>query len=126
MNIYQNHPREEWQQIVQRPVFDTSILQQQVKTVLNGVKKNGDKAIKRYTKQFDGVVLNDFFVTVKEMNEAVALLPGNLKSAIQQASENIRSFHARQVLQHEVIETMQGIYCWRKNVAIEKVGLYIP
>src|SRR6476620_437740 len=90
MNIYQNHPREEWRHIVQRPVLDTSILKQQVKTVLNGVKKNGDKAIKRYTKQFDGVVLSDFFVTVKEMDEVIDVLPINLKNAIQQAAENIR------------------------------------
>ncbi len=126
MNIYQNHPREEWQQIIQRPVFDTSVLQQKVRTVLNGVKKSGDKAIKRYTKQFDGVTLNDFFVTVNEMDEAVALLPVDLKNAIKQAAENIKSFHVKQMFQHEVIETMQGIQCWRKNVAIEKVGLYIP
>ncbi|HXL58155.1 MAG TPA: histidinol dehydrogenase [Chitinophagaceae bacterium] len=126
MNIYQNHPREEWQQIIQRPVFDTSVLQQKVRTVLNGVKKSGDKAIKRYTKQFDGVTLNDFFVTVNEMDEAVALLPVDLKNAIKQAAENIKSFHVKQMFQYEVIETMQGIQCWRKNVAIEKVGLYIP
>jgi histidinol dehydrogenase len=126
MNIYQNHPREEWRHIVQRPVLDISILKQQVKTILNGVRKNGDKAIKRYTKQFDGVVLNDFFVTIKEMNEAIAALPVDLKNAIQQAAENIRAFHTKQMLQHEVIETMQGVQCWRKNVAIEKVGLYIP
>ncbi len=126
MNIYQNHPREEWQQIIQRPVFDTSVLQQKVRTVLNGVKKSGDKAIKRYTKQFDGVTLNDFFVSVNEMDEAVALLPVDLKNAIKQAAENIKSFHVKQMFQYEVIETMQGIQCWRKNVAIEKVGLYIP
>ncbi len=126
MNIYQNHPREEWQQIIERPVFDTSVLQQKVRTILNGVKKSGDKAIKRYTKQFDGVTLNDFFVTANEMDEAVALLPVDLKNAIQQAAKNIKSFHAKQMFQHEVIETMQGIQCWRKNVAIEKVGLYIP
>src|SRR4051812_23617532 len=126
MNIYQNHPREEWQQIVQRPVFDTLILQQQVKTILNGVKKNGDKAIKRYTKQFDGVVLNNFFVTVKEMDEAIVKLSEDLKNAIRQAAENIKSFHEKQMLQHEIVETMHGIRCWRKNVAIEKVGLYIP
>ena len=49
-----------------------------------------------------------------------------LKNAIQQAAENIRSFHTKQLSQPEVIETMQGVQCWRKNVAIEKVGLYIP
>jgi len=126
MNIYQNHPREEWRHIVQRPVLNTSILKQQVKTVLNGVRKNGDKAIKRYTKQFDGVVLNDFFVSVNEMDEAIAVLPVDLKNAIQQAAKNITSFHTKQMLKHEIIETMQGVQCWRKNVAIEKVGLYIP
>src|ERR1051326_2413200 len=126
MNIYQNHPKEDWSQLIRRPLFDTSLLHKNVKCVLKEVKKKGDKAIKKYTEQFDNVKLKDFYVTVKEMNESVAALPENLKNAIQLAADNIRTFHLRQIHEPEIIETMEGVQCWRKYSPIEKVGLYIP
>src|SRR5215471_6141237 len=126
MNIYQNHPKEEWSQLVQRPTFNSSALHKNVKAVLKDVRKNGDKAIKKYTKQFDGAELKDFYVTVKEMNEAIGSLSEDLKGAIRLATENIRIFHSKQIHEPEIIETMQGIHCWRKYIPIEKVGLYIP
>lgn len=126
MNIYQNHPREEWSQLLKRPMFDTSTLHKNVKTVLKNVKKRGDKAIKKYTKQFDGIDIKNFCVSVKEMNEAVTSLSENLKNAIQLAADNIKAFHSKQLSQPEIIETMEGIQCWRKCTPIEKVGLYIP
>ena len=126
MNIYQNHPREEWSQLLKRPVFDTSTLHKNVKTVLKDVRKRGDKAIKKYTKQFDEIDIKNFCVSVKEMHEATASLPENLKNAIQLAADNIKAFHAKQLSQPEIIETMEGIRCWRKCTPIEKVGLYIP
>lgn len=126
MNIYQNHPREEWSQLLKRPVFDTSTLHKNVKAVLKDVKKRGDKAIKKYTNQFDGIDIKNFCVSVKEMNEAVASLSENLKNAIQLAANNIKAFHSKQLSEPEIIETMEGIQCWRKCTPIEKVGLYIP
>jgi histidinol dehydrogenase len=126
MNIYQNHPKEDWSQLVERPTVDTSLLHKNVKAVLKDVKRKGDKAIKKYTKQFDNIELKDFYVTVKEMNEAIASLSENLKKAIQVAAENIRTFHSKQVHEPEIIQTMDGIQCWRKHSPIEKVGLYIP
>lgn len=115
-----------WNALVQRPLFDTTFLQEKVKAVLDDVKTNGDKAVKDYTLQFDGVVLDDLQVTEAEISEAVADLSTDLKEAIKVAADNIRIFHARQLTKPEVVETMPGIECWRKSVAIEKVGLYIP
>lgn len=126
MNIYQNPAREEWLQLLQRPSFDTAELHKNVKHILKDVKKDGDKAIKKYTKKFDDIKLKDFEVTSKEIEEAIASLPENLKNAIQIAADNISKFHSKQFTAPEIIETMQGIQCWRKCVAIEKVGLYIP
>lgn len=111
---------------LQRPAFDSSSLHEKVKAVLNEVKLNGDDAVKKFTRQFDGVVLNDFVVDEKEVNEAVALLSDELKQAIQQAATNITTFHKKQVSEVEIIETMPGVKCWRKSIGIEKVGLYIP
>jgi histidinol dehydrogenase len=51
--------------------------------------------------------------------------PG-LKKAIELASANIEKFHTAQKPEIRKVETMPGVICWQKPVAIEKVGLYIP
>ncbi len=111
---------------ITRPSFDNTQLQQKVKAVLDEVKKNGDRAIKQFTLQFDGIELSDFVVSQQEIDEASDLLSDDLKEAILQAAANIRLFHQQQISQVEIIETMPGIKCWRRTVGIEKVGLYIP
>jgi len=126
MNIYQNPVKEEWSQLLQRPSFDNAEVHKNVKHILKDVKKDGDKAIKKYTKKFDDIKLKDFEVTSKEIEEAITSLPENLKNAIQTAANNINKFHSKQFAEPEIIETMPGIQCWRKSVPIEKVGLYIP
>jgi histidinol dehydrogenase len=90
------------------------------------VKLRGDSAVKRYTREFDGVILRKLEVTEKEINQAVKGLDVELKASIQLAAANIRRFHQAQHQAGENIETMPGVRCWRKAVGIEKVGLYIP
>jgi histidinol dehydrogenase len=126
MKLIEFPGREQWPQLLQRPVFDNRQLQQQVKEVLQAVKENGDVAVKKFTQQFDGVMADELAVTANEMQQAEALLSADLKKAIVQAAANIRLFHEQQVGVIEKIDTMPGITCWRKSVGIEKVGLYIP
>ena len=54
------------------------------------------------------------------------LIPDKLKEAISIAKSNIEKFHASQLVSEEIVETVQGVKCWRKSTPIEKVGLYIP
>lgn len=126
MKIIINPPQKDWKKILQRPVLDNRNLEEKVSAILSDIKAEGDAAIKKYTKQFDGVEVDQLEVTVAEISEAIAQISPELKVAIQMASDNIRIFHLPQVQVPEIIETMPGIQCWRKNVAIEKVGLYIP
>ena len=49
-----------------------------------------------------------------------------IKEAIAAANANIEKFHAVPDERSPVIETTAGVFCWKKTVAIEKVGLYIP
>lgn len=126
MKTYLYPDKNDWKQLLQRPTIDSSSLQEKVKAVLNDVKLNGDNTIKKYTKHFDGVELENFIVSENEINEAVINLSSELKQAIEQAAKNIKSFHQKQITEVEVIETMPGVQCWRKSVGIEKVGLYIP
>ncbi len=122
-----NYPkREEWCELLQRPALEQLSLEKKVKKLLLKVKAGGDKAVKKMTKEFDGVKIRSLLVSEKEIKEAIALVPGELKEAIAIAKNNITAFHALQLGQEDSIETMPGVKCWRKAVGIEKVGLYIP
>ncbi|MES2373644.1 MAG: histidinol dehydrogenase [Bacteroidota bacterium] len=126
MKIIKHPLRKDWKQLLQRPAIDNSSLQQTVRAVMDEVKKNGDLAVKQFTEKFDGVLLNEFVVTEKEISESATLLSAELKQAIEQAATNITLFHKKQVNEVEIVETMPGVKCWRKSIGIEKVGLYIP
>jgi len=126
MQSYIFPDRQAWAKILERPSLDNSQLETTVSQVLQKIQKEGDQALKAYTKQFDGVELHQLEVSSEEITAAELSLSQELKEAIQLAKENIARFHAQQQLEVEVVETMPGVQCWRKSVGIEKVGLYIP
>ncbi|WP_160713640.1 histidinol dehydrogenase [Chitinophaga solisilvae] len=115
-----------WSALLQRPVMDTSMLEQKVDGILQDVRRNGDQAVRRYAAEFDKVILTELEVQPAAFAAAEAALDPALKAAIRQAAQNITAFHKAQQEQPQVIETMPGVQCWRKSVGIEKVGLYIP
>ena len=126
MGIFIEPPKNTWQQLLQRPTFDTSVLEEKVSAILKDVQLNGNAAVKKYALQFDKVELGELKVTEEEINEAVNLVDEKLKAAIQIAKNNITTFHQSQKETVTQIETTSGVVCWRKSVGIEKVGLYIP
>lgn len=126
MQIYNYPDSADWNQIVQRPFMDTTLLEKSIRRILEKVKYDGDKALRKYSKEFDGIKLKKFLVSEKEFINAEAVLSDELKKAIQQAKRNIETFHTVQKEQIKRIETMPGVVCWRRSVAIEKIGLYIP
>lgn len=126
MQIFQHPERSSWPAILQRPVMDTTALEANVGAILREVKQDGDKAVRKYALQFDKVQLNELQVTEAEFAQANSALEPSLKQAILQAKHNIETFHRAQHEAGKIIETMPGVQCWRKSVAIERVGLYIP
>lgn len=135
--LYINPPKEQWAEIIRRPVFDSQPLEKMVSEILNDVKQNGDTAVKKYAWQFDkvnfhtpvgtaGQTGNMFSVSNQEIAEAITLVGNDLKNAINIAKDNITKFHQSQKEEIQQIETGKGVICWRRSVAIQKVGLYIP
>jgi histidinol dehydrogenase len=118
--------KKDWKEIVRRPVFENGSLEKTVKKILEKVKAKGDNAVRKYTKEFDGVKLKKLAVGEKEIKAAEKSLSPGLKEAIQQAKSNIEKFHRSQIEETKFIETLPGINCWRRSVGIEKVGIYIP
>lgn len=105
---------------------DAADLNRLVADVLADVKAHGDSAVKAYEQKFDHVELNDLKVSEEEFQEAEQLVSGELKQAIALAQANIEKFHANQRFHGEHCRVTDGVECWQKSIAIEKVGLYIP
>jgi histidinol dehydrogenase len=126
MKFYKYPAKEHWTEILQRPSLPVEELEKKVVKVLKQVRKKGDKALKKYTRKFDGVETESFLVSQEEIQASANELTNDLKAAIQLAKNNIETFHLGQVAAPESIDTMPGVTCWRKSVAIDKVGLYIP
>lgn len=118
--------RQDWAEILKRPALHTETLRDTVKEVLDCIKKDGDQAVINYEERFDKVKLSSLAVTEAEMEEAVKAVPIELKAAIMLAQKNIHTFHASQRFEGKKVQTVPGVTCWQKAVAIERVGLYIP
>ena len=125
-NIFINPLKEQWPEILKRPAFDGKSLENTVASILLDVQLNGDEAIKKYAAKFDGVKLEELKVSDREIAQAVSSVDDALKAAIEVAKNNITTFHYAQKEAVKQIETMPGVLCWRKSVAIQKIGLYIP
>jgi len=125
MKIIQFPERNQWKDLLIRPVADTGSLELVVSGILKEVHEKGDAAVRKFSATFDKVSLENMEPSPEEMKLADAI-GEDLKTAIRQAKNNIERFHQSQLQAIEKIETMPGVQCWRKTVAIEKVGLYIP
>lgn len=97
-----------------------------VSEIIDNVKKRGDEALYEYCSRFDKAELSSFEVTKEEIDEAFSLVDSEFVSIIEEAAENIRSFHKRQVRNSFVISEKDGVVVGQKVMPIEKVGLYVP
>lgn len=116
----------QWADLLKRPVMNTEDLFDTVRSVINRVKAEGDRAVLAYEEQFDKVQLASLAVSEEEWAEADSLIDEELKQAIRLAKQNIETFHAAQRFEGKKVTTSAGVTCWQKAVPIEKVGLYIP
>lgn len=126
MILISNPDKSQWQEILKRPVMNTENLFDTVRSVIDRVKTEGDRAVLDYEEKFDKVVLASLAVSEEEQQEAENLVSEDLKAAIRLAKQNIETFHAAQRFEGKKVQTQPGVTCWQKAVAIEKVGLYIP
>jgi histidinol dehydrogenase len=126
MDVINNPGKDTWKKILKRPVFETSQLDATVQAIINDVRQTGDKALAKYTQQFDKAIVADLLVSKSELDEAAGKLSDELITAIDLAIDNITTFHTAQKPSEVKVKIGEGIDCWQKPVPISKVGLYIP
>ena len=121
-----NPSEKELTEALKRPVLEQNNLEKTIQTIFTNVEENGDEALKEFSQKFDGIRIENFKVCSAEFIEAETLLSDELKIAIKRAAKNIEKFHSLQKESSVEIETSPGVFCWRKSVPIQRVGLYIP
>lgn len=126
MNIITYPERSQWNDLLRRPTLNTATLRETVLEVLERVRTEGDKAVIEYEEKFDHVHLDSLTVSEEEFAEAEKAVSIELKAAIMLAFNNIKKFHEAQKFESKPVNTLPGVTCWQKAVAIEKVGLYVP
>jgi histidinol dehydrogenase len=126
MQVFEEPMKQDWDALLTRPNFDATELLPKVQSILDAVAMEGDAAIYRLSEIFDQVTLKTIVIDPAMVQAAEEQVAPALKAAIQSAKVNIEIFHQAQLKKEEKIETMPGVWCWRKSVGIEKVGIYVP
>ncbi len=125
MEIIRYPDRQDWERILKRPVQDFTELRQKVEHIIEKVQNKGDRTLFEFAEHYDKVALTSLRVSEAEWALADEI-PLKLKDAIETARRNIAQFHKAQKPVEVMVETTSGVWCWRKALPIEKVGLYIP
>jgi histidinol dehydrogenase len=117
--------KDKWDVLCKRPSIIKSELEDIVRNIISDVKSFGDQALLDYAERFDKIKTGTLKVSPEEIAGSAGMVSEELKAAIDFARKNIEKFHSAQLYTEPTIETSPGVKCRRKNVAIEKVGLYL-
>lgn len=97
-----------------------------VRQVLQDVRENGDKALRKYSEMWDGIQLDDFRVSQAEIEEAVANFDEQLKKDLEEAAQNIQYYHEQQKREGYNLPLADGSWLAQRITPLDAVGLYVP
>ncbi len=97
-----------------------------VSNILDDLRKNGDAACRQYTKQFDGIDIDEFKVSQAEIETAIQACDPAFMDAMEKAKKNITYFHQAQVQQSYLLQKEKGIYLGQRVLPLASVGIYVP
>jgi histidinol dehydrogenase len=94
--------------------------------IVDDVRARGDAALRDFTRQFDGVEIEDMRVGAGEIDRAVAEVPEEFRDAIALAADSIEDFHRRQVPNSWFTTQEGGVFLGVKVTPLRRVGIYVP
>lgn len=98
MKLIKYPSKEQWSELLKRPTLNTENLFDTVRTIINKVRFEGDKAVLEYEATFDKAVLSTLPVTSEEIKEAEGKISNELKAAISLAKQTSKRFMLPSVL----------------------------
>ncbi|MCK5283818.1 MAG: histidinol dehydrogenase [Nanoarchaeota archaeon] len=118
--------REKIDKIRERRAENTNQVVELVKPIISDVKKEGDKALEKYTEKFDGIKVKNFKVGKEEIKEAYANVSDNVIKAIKESAENIRKYHKLQMPKEWMKKISKGVEAGQLVRPLDSVGCYVP
>lgn len=102
--------------------------EERVAVILDTVKKEKDKAIFQYTRQFDGteITADTIAVSDEEIREAYEKVDASLIEIIRKAKKNIEVYHEKQRQYSWFDSKPDGTMLGQKVTALQRVGVYVP
>lgn len=95
--------------------------------IASEVRQNGDEAIKKFSKQFDGLDLEAFLISKAEIKKAYSQIDEKTIKSIKKSIQNVKKFSEKQLKCLKPLKTnIDGNKLGHKLIPIEKVGCYIP
>lgn len=113
-------------ELLKREDEDNLEIENTVRNIINGIKLNGDKALKEYTYKFDKVELENIKVSKEEIKEAIDIVGEEFLNILKEAAENIRIYHEEELETTWFKDFGPGVKLGQKITPIERVGLYVP
>lgn len=112
--------------ITKRDQSESAAIRESVEAILQAVQDKGDAAVRELTEKFDGVRLDSFLVAPEEIDEATKKVGPEFMAVLQEAADNIRTYHQRQVQKTWMDTFRPGVRLGAKFTPIQRVGVYVP
>lgn len=113
-------------EILSREIKSYPEQEKTVRDIIRDVAENGDAAVRKYTKLFDGAEPDDFAVSQSEIDEAFEKVGKSFLAILKKAKNNIEAFHKKQIRKSFEIKKQNGIVLGQKFTPLESVGVYVP
>ncbi|RPF57061.1 histidinol dehydrogenase [Aquisalibacillus elongatus] len=105
---------------------DLRVIDERVKTIVETIKQEGESAVFQYIKELDQAELDSLFVSEEEIGRAFQSVSDEMVNILEEAKDNIESYHRLQKEQSWYEHQKQGIWLGQQVTPIERVGVYVP
>ena len=125
MRVYSTQ-KDQLADILARKYSETADVPEVVKKNIERVQQDGDQALYQLIKEIDHVTLDTLAVSESEIEAALKGVSPELLKVMEQAKENILSFHQKQVRQGFVSTEPNGVVMGQRIIPLARVGVYVP
>jgi histidinol dehydrogenase len=116
----------DWTRFTQRARVVPQDVQDKARAIVEGIRDQGDAALRRWSKSLDGVDLEDPFVSSADWLAGIRQVPPAVRKAVDQNLARIRAFHRLQAGKEQRLTVAPGVKLGRRPVPFEAVGCYVP
>ncbi|MEI7998574.1 MAG: histidinol dehydrogenase [Candidatus Omnitrophota bacterium] len=103
-------------------------VEEKVRTIIDDVRLNGDDALLKYTRRFDGVKLTarQLRVAEAEISSAYQNITPDFVGHLKTIISNVETFYKKQLKKPGKVKGREGVLLKEEIKPLESVGIYIP